>query len=144
MRPTSSNLPQDSSSKQTPKPTPNHWFENQRFRESSDLDMEAADRLYTVLGHAGVYPFLEDDGEAWIRDAGYDQLRANHQAALHVIVDDLDPIDQAALYTMARLMLVAPRPVGFVATYAKFHNERSLQRIGAIRPDWAEAIRKGL
>jgi hypothetical protein len=39
-------------------------------------------------------------------------MEANHRAALHQIVDELDPTDLTAVFNLARLLLLVPRQPG--------------------------------
>jgi hypothetical protein len=45
-------------------------------------------------------------------DPGLAVMEANHRAALHQIVDELDPTDLTAVFNLARLLLLVPREPG--------------------------------
>lgn len=101
MRRTKQSLPQPA------QPNNTHltdWYFNGDWRISYPSDDREAKRLRKVLR----YPARE------LGPAENGRQIANQTAALHRIIDELDPTDREALYEAARLLLVVPRPAGIV------------------------------
>jgi hypothetical protein len=73
----------------------------------SPHDEIGAGRARHALAAEGLYPTRDPAG-----DPGLAVMKANHRAALHQIVDELDPTDLTALFNLARLLRLVPRKPG--------------------------------
>jgi hypothetical protein len=94
----------------TPSPNaqPNQWYHEGMWREVlSPHDEIGARRARHALAAEGLYPTRDQAG-----DPGLAVMEANHRAALHQIVAELEPTDLTALFKLARLLLLAPREPG--------------------------------
>ena len=81
---------------------PNSWYHQELWRQVFlPEDEEKARRARRALADVGLYP-------TGILDPGT-VSEANHRAALHDIVDELDPTDLRAVLDLARLLVLIPR-----------------------------------
>lgn len=84
---------------------PNAWYHDRVWRETGLLDgPEVAQRVRLALADLDLYPAGPLEA-----DPAFATQEANHRAALHDLVNELDRTDLAALFQAARLLLLFPK-----------------------------------
>lgn len=83
---------------------PNKWYRDQIWRQPGSDTAERAGHIRRALADLVLYPAVPMEV-----DSGLAVLEANQRAALHDIVDELDRVDLAALFQLARLLVLFPR-----------------------------------
>lgn len=80
---------------------PNAWYHERRWQETSPDEADAAHQLRLALADLCLYPAapLETDPAFAVQEA-------NHRAALYDLIGELDRTDLAALFRVARLLVL--------------------------------------
>ena len=83
---------------------PNKWYYKEMWRTVYPWDEPKAIRVRHRIGEEGLYPIrdINDDPDLAASEA-------NHRAALHQIVEELDRTDLRAVFDVARLLVLIPR-----------------------------------
>jgi thioesterase domain-containing protein len=87
------------------------------WRHIFRCDREDAEFLRSLLGFAQAYPTKEADKSNRLEVANL--VAKRHE--LHEIIDEMDLTDMQALYKVARLLAIIPRPKGWIKWYADTH-----------------------